>query len=253
VRACVCVCVCACARACRPSTCSHLSVKHGDSHHLRTRSHRHRVIKHTFLSPLQHELWKSVHPVVCLHGAANFPPTPPLCPGLSRHTQGRFLMTPVLSDAVRGAWAGLRRAASSSYQTLSQFFPQHYSLHPRSPKPVCPDKRVCLAFPPSFRPGSWLCGSGQALILNFPNFRSGVCPAAPFPAPPHHLTPQGCMICKSGSLCKFWGRGGGLGGPAHTGVNFGGKTLNLGASPHDWGFAKNVCCSAEKGNHEQVA
>ena len=38
VRVCVCVCaracvcVCACARACMPSTCSHLSVKHGDSH-----------------------------------------------------------------------------------------------------------------------------------------------------------------------------------------------------------------------------
>ena len=69
---CVCVCVRACARACMPLTCSHLSVKHGDSHPLRTRSHRHRVIKHKFLSPLQLKLWKSVHPVVCLHGAANF-------------------------------------------------------------------------------------------------------------------------------------------------------------------------------------
>jgi len=39
---------------------------------LRTRSHRHRVIKHKILSPLQLELWKFVHPVVCLHGAANF-------------------------------------------------------------------------------------------------------------------------------------------------------------------------------------
>jgi hypothetical protein len=29
-----------------------------------------------------------------------------------------------------------------------------------------------------------------------------------------------------------------MGGPAHTGVNFGGKTSNLGAAPHDWGFAK---------------
>jgi len=132
---------------------------------------------------------------------------PPLCPGLSKHTQVRFLMTPVLSDAVRGAWAGLRRAASSSYQTLSQFFPQHCSLHPWSPKLVCPDKRVCLACLPSFRPGRWLRGSCQALNFNFPNFRSGVRPAAPPPAPPLPLTPQGCLICKSGSLCKFWGRG----------------------------------------------
>ena len=142
-----------------------------------------------------------------LDGAANFPPTRPLCPGLSRHTQGHFLMTPVLSVAVRGAWAGLRRAASSSYQTLSHFFPQHCSLHPWSPKLVCPDKRVCLARLPSFRPGRWLRGSGQALILNFPNFRSGVRPAAPPPAPPLPLTPQGCLICKSGSLRKFWGLG----------------------------------------------
>ena len=98
---------------------------------------------------------------------------PPLLgPGPSRHTQKRLLSTPVLSDTVRGAWAGLRRAASSSYQTLSQFFPQHCSLHPWSPKLVCPDKQVCLACLPSFRPGRWLRGSGQALILNFPNFRS---------------------------------------------------------------------------------
>jgi len=47
---CVCVCVCACARACLPSTCSHLSVKHGDLHPLRTRSHR--VIKHKFFKSL---------------------------------------------------------------------------------------------------------------------------------------------------------------------------------------------------------
>jgi len=51
VRVCVCVCVRACARACLPSTCSHLSVKHGDSHPLRTRSHRHRVIKINFKVP----------------------------------------------------------------------------------------------------------------------------------------------------------------------------------------------------------
>ena len=40
-----------------------------------------------------------------------------------------------------------------------------------------------------------------------PTCRSGVRPAAPPPASPHPLTPQGCLICKSGSLCEFWGRG----------------------------------------------
>jgi len=196
--------VCACVRvhAClQPAhTCLHLSVKHGDSHPLRTRSHHHRVIKHKFLSPLQLVFWKSVHPVVCLHGAANFPPTSSFDPGPCNHTQESYLMTPKPSDTVPGTWAELRRAASSSYQTLSQFFPQHYSLHPRSPKLVCPYKQVCLARMLSFRPGRWLCGSGQALILNFPNFRSGVCPAAPTPTPPLPLAPQGCLICKSGSL-----------------------------------------------------
>jgi len=128
-------------------------------------------------------------------------------PRTQRHTQKRLLSTFMLSDAVRGSWAEHRRAASSSYQTLSHFFPQHCSLHSGSPKLVCLDKRVCLACLPSFRPGRWLRGSGQALILNFPNFRSGVRPAAPHAAPPLPLTPQGCLICKSGSLCKFWGRG----------------------------------------------
>ena len=36
------------------------------------------------------------------------------------------------------------------------------------------------------------------------------------------------------------GTGGALGGPAHTGVNFGGNPANLGAAPHDWGFAKKT-------------
>jgi len=36
------------------------------------------------------------------------------------------------------------------------------------------------------------------------------------------------------------GAGGALGGPARPGVNFGGKKTNLGAAPHDWGFAKKT-------------
>ena len=34
------------------------------------------------------------------------------------------------------------------------------------------------------------------------------------------------------------GAGDALGGPAHTGLNFGGNPANLVAAPHDWGFAK---------------
>ena len=141
------------------------------------------------------------------HGAAIFPSTSSCGPGPCNHTQEIYLMTPVSSDTVPGTWAELRRAASSSYQTLSHFFPQHCSLHPWSPKLVCPDKQVFLDCLPGFRPGRWLCGSGQTLSLNFYKTRSGVRPAAPPPAPPLPLTQQGCLICKSGSLCKFWGRG----------------------------------------------
>jgi len=36
------------------------------------------------------------------------------------------------------------------------------------------------------------------------------------------------------------GAGGGLGGPAHTGGNFGENPPNLRAAPHDWGFAKKL-------------
>ena len=106
-----------------------------------------------------------------------------------------------------GDVAEIRRAASSSYQTLSQFFPQHYLLHPRSPKLVCPDKKFCVACLPSFRPGRWLRGSGQALSLNFYKTRLRVRPAAPPPPFTHPLTPQGYLIYKSRSLCKFRGRG----------------------------------------------
>ena len=72
VRACVCVCVHACVRVCarvRVHAClqpAHICQSNMETRILRTRSHRHRVIKHKFLCPLQLELWKSVHPVVCL-------------------------------------------------------------------------------------------------------------------------------------------------------------------------------------------
>jgi hypothetical protein len=144
---------------------------------------------------------------VCLHGTANFPSTSSFGPGPCNHTQESYLMTPVPSETVPGTWAELRQAASSSYQTLSHFFPQHCSLHPWSPKLVCPDKKFCLACLQSSRPEHWLCGSGQALILNFPNFRSKVRPAAPPPAPPLPLTPQGCLVSQSKVPCKFRGWG----------------------------------------------
>jgi len=154
VRVCVCVCVCVCmcvrvcvcARvcACMPSTCSHPSVKHGDSHPQNTlpSSSHHLTLIFKSLAILNVEIRAPSR--VLAWSSELFVPTL-LGPGPSRNTQKRLLSTPVLSDAVRGAWAGLRRAASCSYQTLSHFFPQHCSLHPWSPKLVCPDKKFCLA------------------------------------------------------------------------------------------------------------
>ena len=91
VCACVCVCVCACARACMPSTCSHLSVKHGDSHPLRTRSHRHRVIKQKILNPLQLNYCGNLctQSCACMEQRTFVPPL--LGPGPSLHTQKRLL------------------------------------------------------------------------------------------------------------------------------------------------------------------
>ena len=101
-----------------------------------------------------------------------------------------------------------------------------------------PRQNFCLACLPSFRPGRWLRGSGQALSLIFYKTRSGVRPAAPLPAPPLPLTPQGCLICKSGSLCKFWGQGVRWAGLRALVGTKAWNMPNLGAAPHDWGFAK---------------
>ena len=55
---CVCMCVCVCARV-RVHAClqpAHICQSNMETRILRTRSHRHRVIKHYFLSPLQLDL-----------------------------------------------------------------------------------------------------------------------------------------------------------------------------------------------------
>jgi len=85
-----------------------------------------------------------------------------------------------------GDVAEIRRAASSSYQTLSQFFPQHYLLHPRSPKRVCPDKRVCLACLPSFQTwtlAAWLWPGPDSQLSKL-SFRGAPSSTTPCPSPP---------------------------------------------------------------------
>ena len=182
---CVCVCVCVCARACVPSTCSHLSVKHG-SHPLRTRSHRHRDTKYIFLSPLQLELLKYVHPDVCLHGTANFPPTPPLCHGLSRHTQGRVLMTPVLLDAVRGAWAGLRSGSFLQLPNIESLLSTALLTAPLVTKTCMPRQKVLLGLPAKFQTWTlavWLWPGPESQLSKF-SYRGAPSSTTPCPSPP---------------------------------------------------------------------
>jgi len=80
-------------------------------------------------------------------------------------------------------WAE-RRAASSSYQTLSQFFPQHFSLHPWSPKLVCPDKNFLLGLPAKFQTwtlAAWLWPGPESQLSKF-SFRGT--PSSTTPSPP---------------------------------------------------------------------
>ena len=145
-----------------------------------------------------------MHPVECLHGAANFPSMSSFGPGLCNQTQESYLMP---SDSVPGTWTELRRAASSSYQTLGQFFPQHCSLHPWSPKLVCPDKKFCLACLPSFQIwtlAAWLWPGPDSQLSKL-SFRGAPSSTTPCPSPPS--TPQGCLVSQSKVPCKFWGRG----------------------------------------------
>ena len=65
---CVCVCVCVCARV-RVHAC--LQPAHICQSNMETRILSEHAPIIITSSPLQLELWKSVHPVVCLHGAEN--------------------------------------------------------------------------------------------------------------------------------------------------------------------------------------
>ena len=107
VRACVCVCVCARVHVrvcvCVPSTCSHLSVKHGDSHPQNTLPSSFNL---NFKVLCNLNCGNPCTSRVLAWSSELFVP-PLLGPGPSRHTQERRLSTPVRSDDVRGAWAGL--------------------------------------------------------------------------------------------------------------------------------------------------
>ena len=83
---CVCVCVCVCARVCACMQAFNLLTSVSQTWRLASSQNtlpamtRHRVIKHKYFNSFQLELRKSVHPVVCLNGAANFPSRLSLAP-----------------------------------------------------------------------------------------------------------------------------------------------------------------------------
>ena len=96
---------------------------------------------------------------------------PLLGTGPSRHTQKRFLSTPVRSFDVRGAWAGLSAGQlPPATKHLSHFFPQRCSLHPWPPKLVCPDKKFCSACLPNFQTwtlAAWLWPGPESQLSKF--------------------------------------------------------------------------------------
>ena len=142
-----------------------------------------------------------------MHGAANFPPTPPLCHGLSRHTQGRVLMTPVLLDAVRGAWAGLRSGSFLQLPNIESLLSTALLTAPLVTKTGMPRQKILLGLPAKFQTrtlAAWLWPGPESQLSKF-SFRGA--PSSTSTAPPHPLTLQGCVFSQSEMPCKFWGRG----------------------------------------------
>ena len=104
-----------------------------------------------------------------------------------------------------------------------------------------PRQKTLLGLPAKFQTwklAAWLWPSRDSQLSKL-SFRGAPSSTTPCPSPPPDTT--GLPDLYVWVTVQVLGAGGALGGPAHTGVNFGGKTSNLGAAPHDWGFAKKVC------------
>ena len=95
---------------------------------------------------------------------------------------GNFSDDLVPSDTVSGTWAELRRAASSSYQTLSQFYPQHCSLHPWLLKLVCRQTSLPAKFQ-TWTLAAWLWPGPDSQLSKLP-FRGAPSSTTPCPSPP---------------------------------------------------------------------
>ena len=114
---------------------------------------------------------------------------PPLCPGLSKHTQVRFLMTPVLSDAVRGAWAGLLWAASS-LPNIESVLSTALLTAPLVTKTCMPRQTSLLGLPAKFQTWTlavWLWPSPDSQLSKF-LFRGVPSSTIPCPSPPPDTT-----------------------------------------------------------------
>ena len=83
--------------------------------------------------------------------------------------------------------------------------------------------------------GDALGGPARPGVNNF-RFHGAPSSTTPCPSPPPDTA--GLPDLQVWVTVQVLGAGGALGGPARPGVNFVGKTANLGAAPHDWGFAK---------------
>jgi len=101
-----------------------------------------------------------------------------------------------------------------------------------------PRQTSLLGLPVKFQTwtlAAWLWPGPESQLLQN-SFESAPRSTTPCPSPPPDTAGLPKLIVWV--TVQVLGAGGALGGPARPGVNFGGKKTNLGAAPHDWGFAK---------------
>ena len=135
-------------------------------------------------------------------------------------------------------WAERRAADSSSYQNIESLLSTALLIAHLVTKTCMPRQKVLLGLPVKFQTwtlAAWLWPGPNSQLSKL-SFRGVPSSTTICLSPPPDTA--GLPDLYVWVIVQGLGAGDALGGPAHTGVNFGGNPANLGASPHDWGFAK---------------
>jgi hypothetical protein len=187
-----------------------------------------------------------------------FRPRLSLAPDPAGTLKKRLLSTPVLSDDIRGTWAGLSagqlppaiKHCVSFFHSTAHCTPGHQNLYAPTKKfawpacqvsdldvgcvalarpwfstfqtfvPECAQQHHPLPLPsPWHRRAAWFvslghCANfggggcdGRACAHWCEQFSFSRCAQQHSTAPPHPLTPQGCLVSQSKVPCKVWGQG----------------------------------------------